>query len=94
MLKIPCIKEVCNGSEALQCILCVCWEASTRGPKVTTELLLNFPFLRQKSDKTLEALVGNNNINKALATFPNWPCFDQETEVGGFLRIPGSYMIL
>lgn len=71
VLKIPDIKEVCDHSEALQCIICVCCDASVRGPKVTTELLLNFSLLRQKSDNTLRALVGNNNINKALATFSN-----------------------
>lgn len=76
MLKIPGIKEVCDDSEALQCIICVCCEASIRGPKVTTELLPNFSLLRQKSDNILRALIGINNINKALAIFSNWPCFD------------------
>lgn len=88
MLKIPGTEEVCDDSEALQCIICVCCETSIRGPKVTTELLLNFSLLRWKSDSILRALVENNNINKALATFSNWPCFDEEVEVDVFLRVP------
>lgn len=66
----------------------MCCEASIRGPKVTTELLLNFSLLRWKSDNILRALVENNNINKALATFYNWPCFDEEVKVDVFLRVP------
>lgn len=88
VLKMPGIKEDCVYREAFQCIICVCCEASIRGPKVPTELLLNFSLLRQKSDNTLRALVVDNNINKVLATFSNWPCFDQEIEVAGFLKVP------
>lgn len=46
VLKIPGIKEDCVYREAFQCIICVCCEASIRGTKVPTELLLNFSLLR------------------------------------------------
>lgn len=87
MLKIPGIREVCDDSKALRCIICVRCEASIRGPYVTTELLLSFSLLRQKSDNTLRPLVDNSTINKALTTFSNWTCFDQEVEVDGLLRV-------
>lgn len=88
MLKIPGIKEVCDDSKALRRIICACCEASIRGPYVTTELLLSFSLLRQKSDNTLRPLVDNSTINKALTTFSNWTSFDQEVEVDGLLRVP------
>lgn len=88
MLKIPGIKEVCDDSKALQRIICACCEASIRGPYVTTELLLSFSLVRQKSDNALRPLVDNSTINEALTTFSNWTSFDQEVEVDGLLRVP------